>query len=117
MNEINITKKKAMEIIKEYYIEDYDNMINIKVEDDSKQKDLVMKVTKQSKLRGKNIVNTDIIYEGQISEYIKKYMEKHNCFVDNIIFDPYFHNLNIRYHGEEFEIRKNNKGYEKVLVG
>ena len=44
-------------------------------------------------------------------------MEKNMCYVDNIIFEPYFHNLNIRYHGNEFKIYESKKGYEKVLVG
>jgi C-terminal processing protease CtpA/Prc len=76
-----------------------------------------MIIRKQTKLNGINISLTETINEEKISSIIKKYMDKYECYVDNITFEEYFHNLNVRYHGMEFKIRENKKGYEKVLVG
>lgn len=116
MKEINISRYRALNIVKKYYEEYYDNMVNIKVKQKLRNNDLTMIVKKQTRLNGKSITTIEIINEGQISNVIRKYMEKNMCYVDNIIFEPYFHNLNIRYHGNEFKIYESKKGYEKVLV-
>lgn len=117
MNEINISRYTASNIVKEYLKNYYSNIVTIKVKSKLENNDLIMVVKKQSKLRGRNITITENLNEGKISDIIKKYMEMNNCFIDNIMFEPYFHNLNIRYHGNKFEIFNNKKGYEKVLVG
>ncbi|MBP3461410.1 MAG: hypothetical protein J6K21_03265 [Bacilli bacterium] len=117
MKEVNISRYSAAKIVKKYYEEYYDNIVNIRVKQKLENNDLIMIVRKQTKLNGKNISLIETINEGEVSNIIKKYMEKNMCYIDNIIFEPYFHNLNIRYHGEEFKIYENKKGYEKVLVG
>lgn len=113
MNEINISRFTASNIVKEYYEDYYSDMVNIKVKTKLENNDLLMIVKKQTKLNGKNISLTDTINEGQISNIIKKYMEQQGCYVDDIIFEPYFHNLNIRYHGNEFNL-KEKRGFMKI---
>jgi Glu-tRNA(Gln) amidotransferase subunit E-like FAD-binding protein len=113
MNEINISRFTASRIVKEYYEEYYFNMVNIKVKPKLENNDLIMIVKKQTKLKGKNISLTETITEGKISNIIKEHMEKKECYINNIIFEPYFHNLNIRYNGNEFNFM-NKKGFMKI---
>lgn len=114
--ELNISKNTASKIVKEYYTNYYDGMVNIKTKAKIENNDLYITLKKQTSLNGKNISLTETLTEGQISNVIKEYMEEQECYVDNIMFEPYFHNLNIRYHGNEFMMKRNKKGYEKVLA-
>ncbi len=100
MNEINISRFKAAQIVKKYYEEYYSNMVNIDVKPKLENNDLVILVKKKSRLNKKIISLTEKINEGKIIEIIKKYMQKRDCYIENIMIEPYFHNLNIRYNGE-----------------
>lgn len=113
--EKNISKHTANKIVKEYFNEYYNEMVNIKTKVKMEGNDLLIIVKKITKINNKNVVKTEILNEGKISNIIREYMAKEDCIVDNIIFEPYFHNLNIRYHGNEFELH-NKKEMTKVLV-
>lgn len=114
MNEINISRFTASNIVKKYYQEYYSNMVNIEVKTKLENNDLLMMIKKKSRLNKKIITLTETINEGKISSIIKEYMKKRECYIENIMFEPYFHNLNIRYHGNEFDL-ENKRGMEKVL--
>ena len=113
MNEISISKFTAANIVKDYYEDYYSNIVNIKVIPKLVNNDLLMVVKKNSKLNGTTISLTDIINEGQISSIIKEHMKKNNCEIESIMYEPYFHNLNIRYSGE-FKLKENKKVFIKL---
>lgn len=113
MNEINISRFTASNIVKKYYEEYYSNMVNIEVKTKLENNDLLMVIKKKSKLNNKTITLTETINEGKISSIIKEYMEKRNCNIENILYEPYFHNLNIRYTGE-FNLVEKKKGFMKI---
>lgn len=113
MNEINISRFTASKIVKKYYEEYYSNMVHIEVKTKLENNDLLMIIKKKSKLNKKIISLTETINEGKISTIIKEYMENKNCHIENIMYEPYFHNLNIRYNGE-FNLLENKKGFIKI---
>ena len=113
MNEINISRFTASNIVKKYYEEYYSNMVNIEVKTKLENNDLLMVIKKKSKLNNKTITLTETINEGKISSIIKEYMKKRNCNIENILYEPYFHNLNIRYTGE-FNLVEKKKGFMKI---
>lgn len=113
MNEINISRFTASKIVKKYYEEYYSNMVNIEVKTKLENNDLLMIIKKKSKLNKKLITITDTINEGKISSIIKEYMKKRECYIENIMIEPYFHNLNIRYNGE-FSLEENKNNFMKI---
>lgn len=115
--EVNISRYTANKIVKDYYNDYYDNIVNIKTKIKLNNDGLSIIVKKYTKLNKKAIYLTETINEEKISFIIKEYMKKYDCYIDNIIFEPYFYNLNIRYHGNNFNFNLNNKKKrEKVLV-
>ena len=113
MNEINISRFTASKIVKEYYEEYYSNMVNIEVKTKLENNDLLMTVNKKSKLNKKIINITETNNEGKITTIIKEYMKKRECYIENIIIEPYFHNLNIRYNGE-FNLEEKRNNFMKI---
>ena len=113
MNEINISRFTASNIVKKYYEEYYSNMVNIEVKTKLENNDLLMVIKKKSRLNKKMITLTETINEGKISSIIKEYMKKRNCKIESILYEPYFHNLNIRYTGE-FNLVEKKKGFMKI---
>jgi hypothetical protein len=95
IREITISRFTASKIIKQYLEEYYSNMVNIKVKTKIENNDLTMIIKKQSKLNGKTILLTEKINQAEITNMIKNYYDN----VVDTIFEPYFHNLIIRYYG------------------
>lgn len=113
MNRINISRFTAGKIVKKYYEQYYSNMVNIKVKTKLENNDLLMIIKKESKLNGRIMTSTEIINEGKVSSIIKEYMEKRECYIENISFEPYFHNLDITYNGK-FNLVEKKKGFMKI---
>ena len=95
INEMTISKHTAAKIVKKCLTEYYNDMVSIKVKPKLENNDLTMIVKKQSNLNGKSISTTETINQGEITNIIKNYYDN----VVDTIFEPYFHNLTIRYYG------------------
>lgn len=113
MNEINISMFTASNIVKKYYEESFSNIAKIEVKPKLENNDLLMVIKNKTKVNNKTIIVSETINEGKISSIIKEYMKKRNCYIENIMYEPYFHNLNIRYNGE-FNLVEKKKGFMKI---
>ena len=112
MKEASISKYTVAKLIKRYYEMHYYNLINVSVKPKLEQNDLYMIVKLQSVLNHKKIVEKNILNEGQIKNIIMEFLEINYCSVKDINYEPYFHNLNIKYDGSlDLEPKK---GFMKI---
>ena len=95
IQEKTISRFTAAKIVKKCLTEYYSDMVNIKVKSKLENNDLTMIIKKQSNLNGKVISTTEVINQGEITQIIKNYYDN----VVDTMFEPYFHNLIIRYYG------------------
>lgn len=100
MNEMTISRFTAAELIKEYYEYHYFDLVNVKVKPKLEGNDLCMKVKIISVLNHKRLVENITLNQGQITTLLNDYMEINYCKIHKITFEPYFHNINIKYSGE-----------------
>ena len=100
MNEINISKFTAAKLLEKYYDYHYCDLVDVKVKPKIEQNDLYMIVKIVSTLNHKKIIERIILNEGQIKNLIAEYLEINYCSVEDINYEPYFHNLSIRYYGD-----------------
>lgn len=106
MKEVTISRYTASKIIKKYLEEYYNGFVNIKTKTKIKDNDLYVLVKKVSRLNHKKISEIEAYNERQIYNIIKEYMETKGCEVENILYEPSFNNLKIRFRGR---LNLNNK--------
>ena len=111
MNRINISRHTAAKMIHEYMIYHYCGTVNVRIKSKLEENDLTMIVKLKSVFNNKRITEIKVLNEGQIADELKDYFEMKGCTVDNIVFEPYFHNISIDYDGE-----LNIKKYEKKVL-
>lgn len=99
MQEKNISKYTAAKLIEKYYQYHFCDLISVKAKPKIENNDLYILVKIQSVLNHRKIVEKIILNEGQIKNILMDYLEINYCSVDDISYEPYFHNLNIRYNG------------------
>lgn len=100
MQESIISKFTTAKLLEKYYRYHYCDLVNVKVKPKVEQNDLYMIVRLQSTLNHKKVVEKEILNEGQIKKLLTDYLEINYCTVESIDYEPYFHNLNIKYDGD-----------------
>ncbi len=115
MKEIHISKFTASRLVKQYYDNYYDDIINIKAKPKIENGKLVIVIKKQTTLNKRNILLTERLNQKEISSIIHDYMLQKACIINSISFEPNYHNLHITYYGNEFDLTDNKKGYQKIL--
>lgn len=100
MNKINISRYTAAKMVHDYMVFHYCNTVDVKIKPKLEGNDLTMIVKMKSVLNNKKIVETRILNEGQIALELKDYFKIKGCRIENIVFEPYFHNISIDYEGE-----------------
>ena len=113
--EISISKFTASRLVKQYYENYYNDMVSIKTKAKIENGKLVITVKKQTNLNRRNILLIEKLGQKEISTIIHDYMLEKSCLIRSISFEPHFHNLHIKYYGNDFDLANNKKGYQKIL--
>lgn len=113
MNRISISRYTAAKMVHEYMEYHYCGTIDVKIKPKLEENDLTMIVKMKSVINNKKITEIRVLNEGQIADELTDYFELKGCSVNNIMFEPYFHNISIEYEGE---LNLNKKPFKKVLT-
>ena len=100
MKEMTISMYTAAKMLCDYYKCYYFNEVDVKVKPKKENNDLYMIVKIISVVNHKKIVEKYTLNQGEIANKLSDYMEMNYCKAESITFEPYFHNINIKYFGE-----------------
>ena len=100
MKEKTISMHTAAKMLCDYFKSYYYDEVKVKVKPYVENNDLYMKVITISVLKHKRVIERKILNQGEIAKKLSDYMDMNFCKLEDITFERYFHNINIKYSGE-----------------